>query len=148
MQHSNEAQAHHVSLYVTVRCDCLVCDTTHAAAFALQLPSSAADGLHSSEIQVWVHHAVNHAWSSRAPGIRHDCGQTALDCTSPHCHAPTPTLKTRYDSVECCLQVLLPVMIFTAGPISGAHFNPMVTSVFMMARMQVCFLCTGTTQEV
>ena len=35
------------------------------------------------------------------------------------------------------MQVLLPVMIFTAGPISGAHFNPMVTSVFVMARMQV-----------
>ena len=35
------------------------------------------------------------------------------------------------------VQVLLPVMIYTAGPISGAHFNPMVTSVFMMARMQV-----------
>ena len=35
------------------------------------------------------------------------------------------------------VQVLLPVVIYTAGPISGAHFNPMVTSVFMMARMQV-----------
>ena len=35
------------------------------------------------------------------------------------------------------VQVLLPVMIYTAGPISGAHFNPMVTSVFVMARMQV-----------
>ena len=34
-------------------------------------------------------------------------------------------------------QVLLPVMIYTAGPISGAHFNPMVTAVFVMARMQV-----------
>ncbi|DBA90629.1 TPA: hypothetical protein ACH3X1_003857 [Trebouxia sp. C0004] len=47
--------------------------------------------------------------------------------------------------------VLLPVMIYTAGPISGAHFNPMVTSVFMMARMQsvssgVCYIiaqCLG-----
>ena len=46
-------------------------------------------------------------------------------------------------------------MIYTAGPISGAHFNPMVTSVFMMARMQVWtlhylsmgapLLCTHTT---
>ena len=35
------------------------------------------------------------------------------------------------------VQVLLPVMIYTAGPISGAHFNPLVTPVFMMARMQV-----------
>lgn len=42
------------------------------------------------------------------------------------------------------VQVLLPVMIYTAGPISGAHFNPMVTSVFMMARMQVLLLTTLT----
>ncbi len=42
------------------------------------------------------------------------------------------------------VQVLLPVMIYTAGPISGAHFNPMVTSVFMMARMQVLLFTTLT----
>jgi len=42
------------------------------------------------------------------------------------------------------VQVLLPVMIYTAGPISGAHFNPMVTAVFMMARMQVLLLTTLT----
>ncbi len=42
------------------------------------------------------------------------------------------------------VQVLLPVMIYTAGPISGAHFNPMVTSVFVMARMQVLLLTTLT----
>ena len=49
------------------------------------------------------------------------------------------TLKTAANVYKCCsmMQVLLPVMIFTAGPISGAHFNPMVTSVFVMARMQV-----------
>lgn len=39
------------------------------------------------------------------------------------------------------MQVLLPMMIYTAGPISGAHFNPMVTSVFVMAKMQVSCLC-------
>ncbi|KAL3145082.1 hypothetical protein ABBQ38_001694 [Trebouxia sp. C0009 RCD-2024] len=47
--------------------------------------------------------------------------------------------------------VLLPMMIYTAGPISGAHFNPMVTSVFVMAKMQslssgVCYIiaqCLG-----
>jgi len=39
---------------------------------------------------------------------------------------------------------LLPVMIYTAGPISGAHFNPMVTSVFMMASMQVLLFSTLT----
>lgn len=38
------------------------------------------------------------------------------------------------------MQVLLPMMIYTAGPISGAHFNPMVTSVFVMAKMQVSCL--------
>lgn len=38
------------------------------------------------------------------------------------------------------MQVLLPMMIYTAGPISGAHFNPMVTSVFVMARLQVSHL--------
>lgn len=37
------------------------------------------------------------------------------------------------------MQVLLPMMIYTAGPISGAHFNPMVTSVFVMARLQVSY---------
>ncbi len=46
------------------------------------------------------------------------------------------------------MQVLLPVMIYTAGPISGAHFNPMVTSVFMMARMQVLLLTTLTASHI
>lgn len=49
-----------------------------------------------------------------------------------------------HDTHAVLVQVLLPVMIYTAGPISGAHFNPMVTSVFMMARMQVLLLTTLT----
>ncbi|KAK9815773.1 hypothetical protein WJX72_009249 [[Myrmecia] bisecta] len=31
--------------------------------------------------------------------------------------------------------VLIPVMIYTAGPVSGAHFNPMVTATFMATRL-------------
>ena len=34
-------------------------------------------------------------------------------------------------------QVILPLLIFTFGPISGAHFNPMVTSVFVATKQMV-----------
>jgi hypothetical protein len=34
-------------------------------------------------------------------------------------------------------QVILPLLIFTFGPISGAHFNPMVTSVFVATKRMV-----------
>ena len=35
------------------------------------------------------------------------------------------------------MQVLLPLLIFTFGPISGAHFNPVVTVTFMAQRAMV-----------
>ena len=38
------------------------------------------------------------------------------------------------------LQVILPLLIFTFGPISGAHFNPMVTSVFVATKQMVSAL--------
>lgn len=33
--------------------------------------------------------------------------------------------------------MILPLLIFTFGPISGAHFNPMVTSVFVATKQMV-----------
>lgn len=41
------------------------------------------------------------------------------------------------------LQVLLPLLIFTFGPVSGAHFNPMVTaaSVATKAMVSCCTPC-------
>lgn len=35
------------------------------------------------------------------------------------------------------LQVLLPLLIFTFGPVSGAHFNPMVTAAFVASKAMV-----------
>lgn len=35
-------------------------------------------------------------------------------------------------------QVILPLLIFTFGPISGAHFNPMVTACFVATKKMVC----------
>ena len=45
-------------------------------------------------------------------------------------------------TTDHCLQVLLPIVIYTAGPISGAHFNPMVTSVFVATRLLVSLIWT------
>ena len=36
--------------------------------------------------------------------------------------------------------MILPLLIFTFGPISGAHFNPMVTSVFVATKQMVSAL--------
>lgn len=38
---------------------------------------------------------------------------------------------------DVIVQVLLPLLIFTFGPVSGAHFNPMVTATFMATRAMV-----------
>lgn len=35
------------------------------------------------------------------------------------------------------MQVILPLIIFTFGPVSGAHFNPMVTATFVATRAMV-----------
>ena len=40
-------------------------------------------------------------------------------------------------SVELCMQVILPVVIFAFGPISGAHFNPMITTVMVLTGLLV-----------
>ena len=45
--------------------------------------------------------------------------------------------------------MILPLLIFTFGPISGAHFNPMVTSVFVATKQMVSALhrtCPETCQ--
>ena len=45
--------------------------------------------------------------------------------------------------------MILPLLIFTFGPISGAHFNPMVTSVFVATKHMVSALhqtCLETCQ--
>lgn len=49
----------------------------------------------------------------------------------------------------CALQVILPLIIFAFGPVSGAHFNPMVTTVMVLTGLLVsldlalpAFLCT------
>lgn len=42
-------------------------------------------------------------------------------------------------SVRRWMQVLLPLLIFTFGPISGAHFNPMVTATFVATKAMVPF---------
>lgn len=41
-------------------------------------------------------------------------------------------------------QVLLPLLIFTFGPVSGAHFNPMVTATFVATRMMVSWFSRYT----
>lgn len=51
-------------------------------------------------------------------------------------------LKSGKASTGHGLQVLLPIVIYTAGPISGAHFNPMVTSVFVATRLLVSSIWT------
>jgi len=35
------------------------------------------------------------------------------------------------------VQVLLPLLIFSFGPVSGAHFNPMVTATFVATKAMV-----------
>ena len=67
-----------------------------------------------------------------------------IDNATPKGQACLCSREYMYSTPAVLMQVLLPVMIYTAGPISGAHFNPMVTSVFMMARMQVLLLTTLT----
>ena len=45
-------------------------------------------------------------------------------------------------SVRKCrflMQVILPLLIFTFGPVSGAHFNPVVTATFVVTKAMVHF---------
>ena len=42
-----------------------------------------------------------------------------------------------HSELDADAQVILPLLIFTFGPISGAHFNPMVTSVFVATKRMV-----------
>ena len=74
----------------------------------------------------------------------------ACNCCCRHCrlhqrrlHFSDRLLKLGTPITDHCLQVLLPIVIYTAGPISGAHFNPMVTSVFVATRMLVSPFWTG-----
>lgn len=66
------------------------------------------------------------------------------NCCYRHCrlhqrrpHLNECLLKSGRPTTGHGLQVLLPIVIYTAGPISGAHFNPMVTSVFVATRLLV-----------
>ena len=40
------------------------------------------------------------------------------------------------------MQVVLPLLIYTFGPVSGAHFNPMVTATFVATKALVTFQLT------
>ena len=42
-----------------------------------------------------------------------------------------------YEARDTFAQVILPLLIFTFGPISGAHFNPMVTACFVATKQMV-----------
>ena len=81
----------------------------------MQQHALGAQGIHACSNMHWALKAFMHA-ATCIGRSRHSCRQHGTSELVVHA------------------QVILPLLIFTFGPISGAHFNPMVTSVFVATK--------------